>query len=303
LKTRFSVPEYSVLQCARCGADLKSVVVEKSKEEIEARIREADFHWQSPNRQPGADYDLRDKKARVYGRHLRILAELLPQQGSLLDVGCATGVFLDMARREGWQATGLEISSRSAQYARDHFGLEVVTGTLEEESWSSRSFDAITMWDVIEHMADPRTAVAQAGRLLKEGGMLVVSTPNGGSLLHRSAVLMFRLSNGLVQLPLRSVYGTGDGGHILFLNQEALTHLLNRHGFEVSRVCRNAVSQGLWRPMTLFERFLGVVDTTVGALLNARYRIIVYARKVSYPGDGGMRQTTTTDSVCGKEGA
>jgi len=98
-------------------------------------------------------------------------------RGRLLDVGCHTGIFLDVARRAGWATTGVEPSRWSAERARAR-GLQVLDGTLADASLPDDSFDVVTMWDVIEHLAEPVEELKRARRLLRPGGLLAVSTMN-----------------------------------------------------------------------------------------------------------------------------
>lgn len=103
----------------------------------------------------------------------------LRTSGALLDVGCSTGLFLNEMRRYGqWKLAGIEIDARAAAYARDRFGLDVYNGQVEDAPWPEKSFDMVTLWDVLEHLPDPGGALRQLGRLLAEQGLLMVSVPN-----------------------------------------------------------------------------------------------------------------------------
>jgi SAM-dependent methyltransferase len=100
------------------------------------------------------------------------------REGRLLDVGCATGQFLDAMRRHGgWEVFGVEPVPAPAAFAREQFGINVFTGTLEEARFSENMFDVVTFWDVLEHVHDPKQTLQEAHRTLKPGGWLVVQLP------------------------------------------------------------------------------------------------------------------------------
>lgn len=121
---------------------------------------------------------------RRYGLRTRCMAvqRAAGAAGRLLDVGCATGLFLDGMRRLGWDVAGVEPDERAADYARGRFGLSIFPGRLEHAPYPAGSFDAITLWDVLEHVHDPRHTLADLARLLRPGGLLVLSLPNPDSL-------------------------------------------------------------------------------------------------------------------------
>lgn len=111
-------------------------------------------------------------------RRLLHVKSLHQAAGTLLDVGCATGLFLERMRRNGWQVTGVEINPVIAERARDDFDLEVRTGTLESAGLPDAGFDLVTLWDVLEHMPSPRQTLREIGRVLRPGGWLVFRVPN-----------------------------------------------------------------------------------------------------------------------------
>ncbi|MEM8531901.1 MAG: class I SAM-dependent methyltransferase [Chloroflexota bacterium] len=121
---------------------------------------------------------------RWYGLHRRCIAvhQAAGQVGRILDIGCATGIFLDGVRRKGWQTQGVELVPSAADYARQRFGLDVFCGTLEQAHFANHSFDAVTLWDVLEHLHEPREALEEIVRILRPGGLLVLSLPNPDSL-------------------------------------------------------------------------------------------------------------------------
>lgn len=103
----------------------------------------------------------------------------------LLDVGCSTGIFLDEMRGAGWAPLGIEINPDAARYAATRFGLPVLEGDLLELELSPAAFDAITLWDVLEHTFDPARVLARAYQLLRPGGLLALTFPSWESLDRR----------------------------------------------------------------------------------------------------------------------
>lgn len=98
--------------------------------------------------------------------------------GKLLDVGCATGQFLNHMRESGWDVVGVELNPSAANYGRDTYKLDIKIGTLEKSHFPNGTFDVVTLWDVLEHVPDPRTTLDEIARILRPGGLLVASTPN-----------------------------------------------------------------------------------------------------------------------------
>jgi SAM-dependent methyltransferase len=118
-------------------------------------------------------------RARTAARHLRIVQRHQPP-GRILDVGCASGLFLKLAAGAGWAVEGIEPSEtlhRTAAAALAGVG-QVHCGTLEESGLAPGSFDAITIWDVLEHVPDPNGFLARCRSLLRPEGRLYANVPN-----------------------------------------------------------------------------------------------------------------------------
>jgi 2-polyprenyl-3-methyl-5-hydroxy-6-metoxy-1,4-benzoquinol methylase len=124
-------------------------------------------------------FPLRRSEVEADIRHL----EAVPQ-GRLLDVGCGSGEWLATMRELGWLVEGCDFDKHAVGIARQR-GLKVNCGSLEEQNYPDKSFDAVTLNHVIEHVPDPLHTLAECGRILKPGGKLVLFTPNNASLGHR----------------------------------------------------------------------------------------------------------------------
>jgi len=101
---------------------------------------------------------------------------------NLLDIGCAQGFFLFSASKAGYTAEGVEVSQDAAEYARREFGLNVEAEPFEEVAFGEAHFDVVTLWQVLEHVPHPLTMLKEVRRILRPGGLVVVSTPNIGGI-------------------------------------------------------------------------------------------------------------------------
>jgi 2-polyprenyl-3-methyl-5-hydroxy-6-metoxy-1,4-benzoquinol methylase len=97
-------------------------------------------------------------------------------KGRLLDVGCGTGILMEVAKERGWEVSGQETSSFAVDYCRQK-GFKVYEKPLSELKLSENSFDLITLFDVIAHLKDPVSYFSVCGKLLKPGGHMIIKTP------------------------------------------------------------------------------------------------------------------------------
>jgi SAM-dependent methyltransferase len=165
----------------------------------------------------------------LYGHWLDALERHHPP-GTLLDVGCGTGLFLAVARRRGWRTVGIDDCEPATRYAREHFGLEVQTGEFADFARDGRSFDAITMWDIIEHARRPVDLLTAARGCLAPGGVVGLSTPNQQSILDVVAGSLYRATGGRITAPLEKFY---IAQHFLYFDPTTLAHALERAGLGV----------------------------------------------------------------------
>jgi SAM-dependent methyltransferase len=114
----------------------------------------------------------------VMMRSAALIEERFSLPGRLLDVGCGYGFFLELMARRGWRVEGIEIASTGRNYARDTLGLEVSAQPLPRTDWPAARFDVITLFYVIEHLADPWAVLSEVRRLLRPGGLLLLRWPH-----------------------------------------------------------------------------------------------------------------------------
>ena len=130
-----------------------------------------------------SDYEaLAAGRRRMFSRHLDRIERLM-KPGRVLDVGCATGDFLVVARERGWEPLGVDPSPAREQAMAA--GLPIVGHTLQDAEVPPASIDLITFWDVLEHVPDPVDQLRRARELLKPEGLVAITVPNAGSALAR----------------------------------------------------------------------------------------------------------------------
>jgi 2-polyprenyl-3-methyl-5-hydroxy-6-metoxy-1,4-benzoquinol methylase len=150
------------------------------------------------------DY-MQDPSAPVYARWLdRIAAH--GARGRILDIGSALGTFLKIAETRGFTPEGVEISAFAADFARTRRGLTVFHGDLEQYPGGGLPFDAVTFWDSIEHVTHPLENLRKAARLLRPGGVVLLTTDNFDCLIADIARAMYRASLGTVRYPMERVF-------------------------------------------------------------------------------------------------
>lgn len=161
----------------------------------------------------------REGRVLTFRRHLRPLERIVgpPDGKRLLDVGCHIGVFVDVAQQSGWDAWGVEPSFWAAEQAQAQ-GLKVVNGTLATAGFEDNSFDVITLWDVIEHVPDPKGELGQVHRLLKAGCTVIIHTIDIESLFAR---IMGHRWPWLMEM------------HLYYFSPRTLRRMLEEVGFEV----------------------------------------------------------------------
>jgi 2-polyprenyl-3-methyl-5-hydroxy-6-metoxy-1,4-benzoquinol methylase len=166
----------------------------------------------------------------------------LPEERrTLLDVGTHVGQFLTIAGARGWRAEGLELNPRTAAHARRETGAPVHQADVRELAATGRRFDAVTITDVLEHIPEPRAALAAIRLLISPGGWIAVKVPNGPNQLRKEQV---RASLGRAS----RVSVADNLVHVNHFSVTALSTALARAGFrdiEV-RVGRPELTPSWW---------------------------------------------------------
>ena len=151
------------------------------------------------------------------------------RSGRLLDIGCSTGIFLNISRRhKSYEVWGTELSEHAAKIAQERYKLNVFQGTLEEANYPTNFFDVVTLWDVLEHLPDPSATLNEISRITKPLANLVLRVPNYDSFDAK----LFGPSWAGIDLPR----------HNYVFSKQSLTQLLSKKGFTVNSIkCNLAI--------------------------------------------------------------
>lgn len=165
---------FPIVRCARCHFLFVSPM--PSREELAAC-------YQQPEYYEGSDLGYADymgdraRHTQLARERLRRIERMYPRRGRILDVGCAAGFFLDVAKTRGWEPLGVEWAPEMAAFAADLVRCPIAP-TLTDLHLPPESLDVVTLWEYIEHIPDPRAEIQRLVALLKPGGVLALSTPN-----------------------------------------------------------------------------------------------------------------------------
>jgi SAM-dependent methyltransferase len=136
----------------------------------------------------------------LYSKGLRQILECGGQRRNLLDVGCSSGIFLDIAKEDGWNTIGLELNKKEAERARQkgHLVKEVMLDSLDD----NEKFDVITLWDVFEHIKDGVSFLEQAKNHLQSSGLIFIQSPSRDALAARIMQAQCNMFDGLEHVNL-----------------------------------------------------------------------------------------------------
>jgi len=210
-KTTYKKDELHIFKCNDCG--LLFIFPQPTDEEINLLYSEEYYKPWGLNTDLPA---LSEMKKATFTNYLELIEKYKPI-GSVLDIGCATGLFLEVAHQRGWDVHGVEISGYSAEIAQKKFGSStVLNGSLESASYRQYSFDVVFMSDLIEHVKDLHTFLHEVFRVLKKDGLIMIVTPNASSLSLRT---------------MRSYWPHFKKEHLYYFSASSIEGLLKREGF------------------------------------------------------------------------
>ena len=179
-------------------------------------------------------------------RSLKIIYQCLKAKGSLLDMGCGRGYFLDEARAAGWNVWGVDYSKQVIDYAKKKLNLNVQVGDIFSYK-TSKKFSLIVLNQVIEHVLDPKRLIDRCYELLNPKGYLYIATPNINSISAR----VFGCEFEHIIPP----------EHVSYFSKESIGKLLNNNNFAI-------IHSGSW---SYPENLAGIIRRLIGTKHSSNY--------------------------------
>lgn len=200
------VVQRNLARCLVCGL---TQVVPRPKSDQVAELYHEDFDHFQPYLE----------QIEVHRRYFREKLKLI-QGKTLLDIGCAMGVLLEEAQKQGIEAYGVDISADAVAYCRKK-GLRV------SQTIPNKHFDVVTLFEVIEHEGDPLGLMKRVYKLLNNGGIAILTSPDHDTIW-------------------RKIMGSWWVGyrhpeHINFFNRQSLEELFHRAGFRQVEIKRDTL--------------------------------------------------------------
>jgi 2-polyprenyl-3-methyl-5-hydroxy-6-metoxy-1,4-benzoquinol methylase len=233
---------YRLYRCGECGTQFfrQSVATHAGDEDS--------AYWEAHKFAFYNEPATRAAFARRYDRVLGNAHRLIGPIQSVLDVGCGTGNFLAYAQVRGLDAYGIDLDADAVAEARGR-GLSAFTQSELGSADLPDQFDALTMWDVIEHIIDPLAALKALLPRVRSGGALLFETPDGGFPLRPAILGVHRISRGRYDYTRPLYYWE----HKIYFTERGFRALMQRLGCEVVEIRRGTSVQEKMNAVFAFE--------------------------------------------------
>lgn len=166
--------KFQLTKCRNCGFLFTNPRPEKS---LLGKYYESEDYFSHSKKKKGLITFLYDSvKNYSLNKKYKIISAY-KNDGNILDIGCATGEFLNQFKKHGWKTKGIEPADEPRQFAIENYHLDVQPEEALNEFYED-SFDVISMWHVLEHVPDLKERMEQIRRILKKDGLLVIALPN-----------------------------------------------------------------------------------------------------------------------------
>ena len=251
-KGHYSTDVFHIVRCSKCGLvyvdpmptdeDLKKYY---SESEESLKFMQENFINTGRMQKKG------------WTKTLKVIEYYSPNKGRILDIGCGPGWFLDTARERTWDTYGVDMSSFFSKFAQEKLGLNVFCGRFEEANFKENFFDVITMFDFIEHVKKPLDLLRNVRHILKDDGLLVITTADIDSLCAKIYGINWRQI-----IPI---------GHIYYFSRKSMRNILEKAGFKILKITGVRYDE-----TTRFRTFLAFVRELLKFIVRRIIQIMIY---------------------------
>lgn len=207
--------DYSIAKCHSC--DLQFRVPQASHEELRQIYTDYYHPWKLEKE---VEEVIKKTKTEAFEKRLQEIQNYV-HRGKILDVGCATGFFLEKAKSKGFEPYGVELSESFFKEAHNKFGDRISWGTMEDIPFENNFFDVITMFDLLEHVKDPTITLRCCRTVLTPNGIIAAVLPDTSSL---TAKLM------------RKNWIHYKKEHLFYFSKKNISALLKQESFDVIKI-------------------------------------------------------------------
>ncbi|GEM_PF-2133408 len=261
---------YHYFKCNKCGL----VYVNPNQIGRHEYYGQEDRIWMSI-------FENADRK-KFFIKELKFIDRLTKNRhGKLLDIGCGEGEFLELAKKDWWHVKGIEPTHSDFEKCKEK-KLDVIYGYFPKKFYDSKErFDAVTMFDVLEHMRNPKAALKTVHELLKPDGVLLVRVPNPNYvILKKNIDKIFRLKR---KIGKEATY-FNPGSHIFYFYPKTIRKLISDNGFKIVKMKYERSEIFKDKKIRIFAGMLHYAAkilyfVTLGRV-NCMINTIVYTRKI-----------------------
>lgn len=264
--TAYILPEGALLRCSACGQLISQCTTADYWKSMQ------EFDDPQGTRPAAASVQRHFRRSRKFLVQIAKLLQQPPEQIRLLDVGCSSGAFLGTAVTLGFRAEGVEPAPKAAAAAQAA-GLNVRHGLLQEAGYADGQFDAVTLFEVIEHLQQPLELLRECQRILRPGGILLIDTGNSASW-------------SMAAMGARWEYLSvaKHGGHISFFCPASIAAIGQRSGFSVAathtRCVRFCEKGDCAEPVYRMAKLAGELLNVFVKLLDKGHDMAVYLKRI-----------------------
>lgn len=168
----FPLEDTNLMKCGKCGLLINRYFLSKEALKITCR-RQMLRTCREEN--PG------ESRIKDANKQLDVLENYI-KPGNVWDVASAAGFFMKAAEDRGWEVHGNEISKRAIKWAKQHYDIDIEYGFLEDLEFIADSYDAIVLWNALEHMYNPKETLEVCREMLKIGGLIYIRVPDNQTI-------------------------------------------------------------------------------------------------------------------------